>query len=361
MEDDGKGDDGIPVVIHSPRQNHVELTYQPSNPPSQEPKAFQLANVTNSTPPAAPTTTNHPNPTTTDRPNPKAEDLVHQMIKKDSYSTYYWFWIRYVRWWSRWTLVLLTMYWLMVLDNLVTLRHNQTARFYYGGVPKQGEIQVLPDVLFSGYINSTLAANFVNATPALAVVGIILLLVTRRKYAVLAELVWVESIDLFLTALVQIVTGYPDSLSEKNTACWDPAFRSYGSWVWLRVATSFCGNLMWSGHTYHALFCFIMMYRHFYPALLTRINFWVYTLLFWTLFGLWFIAFEICLIGTHFHYTSDVIVAILFTLFLCTNRAILAPGVAFLYPVLRSDEIYIHLLPEAYKPVDDPCGLGQYV
>jgi len=214
-------------------------------------------------------------------------------------------------------------------------------------------------------MNSTLAENFVGATPGLAVAGMMILILSRRKYAVLAEFVWIEFLMLFSIGTIQVMTGYPDPYP-KETVCGDTSLASDGSWIWSRVSTAFCGDCMWSGHTYHVLIGFIMMYRHFYPSLIARINLWLYTLIYWTFFGLWFIAFLVCIIGTHFHYSSDVLVAIIVILFLMTNRAILAPGVAFLYPVLRAEEIYIHLLPENYirkrAPEEThPYGLGPYI
>jgi len=362
------------VMIHSGPTNNrrIARTYQPPNvnDGNLEPADVQLA-VTDQSPDDIQDTHSVPDKSSVAAPTKysylKAEDVVLKMIKADSDSKFWWFWTRYVRWWIRMVvMVIFCMYWLMVLDNLVTLRHHQTARFYTSSTTKQHDPNQLPDLLLDlGYIDNSSADAFVEATPAVAVCLMILTVLVRRKYAVLAEVIWVESIMLFLIALVQIMTGYPEP-NPKKSVCWIPEYDSYGPWVWMRVATTFCGDCMWSGHTYHTLFGFIMFYRHFFPDLLTRINLWLYTCLYWTFFGLWFIAFEICLLGTHYHYTSDVLVSIILTLFLCTNRAVLAPGVAFLYPVLKSNQVYIHLLPEAYKlklaPEEEhPAGLGQYV
>jgi hypothetical protein len=252
------------------------------------------------------------------------------------------------------------------MDNLSTLRHHQTPRFYTNPNTREGDPAQLPDVLLDiGYINNSSVDSFVSATPAIAVAAMLLVVIARRKYAVWAEIIWVECIMLFLIGLVQIMTGYPEP-NPKKSVCWIAEYNTYGSWIWTRVATTFCGDCMWSGHTYHTLFGFIMVYRHFWPGLLSQFNLWLYTLIYWTFFGLWFVAFEFCLLGTHYHYTSDVLVSIIITIFLCTNRAVLAPGIAFFYPVIDAEQIYIHLLPENYKrnhapEQDHPQGLGVYI
>jgi len=186
--------------------------------------------------------------------------------------------------------------------------------------------------------------NFMDATPAIGVVVMALVAFSTRDPVIIAEVIWLESVDMLAKAVTQLVTSIPDSYGLQEP-CRDPYFSNFGSWVFTRVSTVFCGDLLWSGHMWHFLFSVLMLQKILLTSSYrTPLN----VLLFRVIAGAWSIALAIIIVFVRWHYSVDVFLSIIIAFALTTHQPLINWGVAFLYrpPVQRNatTEAQLHAL-----------------
>ena len=63
-----------------------------------------------------------------------------------------------------------------------------------------------------------------------------------------------------VNALVHVATTYPDA-GGYQSSCIDADKHVAGGWMWHYITTSYCGDMMWSGHTQETLLPMIMIRR----------------------------------------------------------------------------------------------------
>jgi len=255
----------------------------------------------------------------------------------------------YVRPWIRFPVVLLiVMYLFAVSGNITTWRNNRNDQFdlrNWKGTPPDlasstnPEDRIpfhLPDLFYSSWeldVKQRISPGltyFVEATPGISVGVMVLALLWFRNGTIALEVFWMEIFVLFWNGLVQVMTSVPDS-NGKQSVCWQPGFANWGSWIFLRISSQYCGDMIWSGHTYHYLFSAIILWRTFksssYPIFATA----KFDIIYWIMAGMWAFGLIAGLILIRSHYSADIILGILITILVTTNRPLIDWGVNLLY------------------------------
>jgi len=165
------------------------------------------------------------------------------------------------------------------------------------------------------------------------IILMILNFIYRRNMLLIAEAFWIEIIILAGMAISHTITTLPDPYG-LQAACHDPRFAHWGTWIFSHVSAVFCGDCIWSGHTYHLLLCLYIIYRGFQrkspcPSFLTASHF---RILYWIVGIICLLTLISSIIIIRFHYGIDIFLALLVPILVFTNRSLLIFGIRFLYP-----------------------------
>ena len=143
----------------------------------------------------------------------------------------------------------------------------------------------------------------------------------KNKKNFIVRVLCAESILMIANAIAQIVTILPDPDSDKNI-CNNESYSVYGSWIFTRVSSNNCGDMMWSGHTSHTIFMIIlfywilMEYEHFKQIKNFKMIYF--------LFGSVLILFEAnSLVFLSIHYSVDIYISLLITPLFLTHPIVL--------------------------------------
>jgi len=154
----------------------------------------------------------------------------------------------------------------------------------------------------------------------------------NRNLILIAEAAWIETIMEALSGIAMAITTLPDPYGTRSV-CHVPAYGHFGSWVFSRLAFEFCGNLIWSGHTYHTYLSLFIISRALRESPCPKLcSTKIFRIFYWTFGILWLLSLIAMLIFTRFHYSIDVFVALCMTTFVVTNRNFVHFGVRFCYP-----------------------------
>jgi len=242
--------------------------------------------------------------------------------------------------------IVVILYIFLVSGNLTTYRNNSNSVFDMSFcnpllARRQHRLQ-LPDLGFAKWEpQGGFWMTFLTITPGLALGFLGLVVLYLRDIVFVTKIIWVEGIIMAIKAVAQVVTSLPDPYG-KQGACTDEHFYTFGSWVFTRVSTEFCGDCIWSGHTFHTLFAilFIAMatnYRSPCPSYLSDLS---YNIIYWTVSGLWFLLLIICILFQNFHYSADIWLAIFITLLVITHTPLVELGPRLLYKPKKSLRVH---------------------
>jgi hypothetical protein len=271
----------------------VELT-NPSKggeaPPSYRPDLPPRPSVTN---PNSSTVDGAGYPTTSSHP-PSSFDDPYVVARRDTPCRYFWY--RWINPWVRMLLIIVILYLYAMSSGVLTYRNNdfqdQMQRLVNPGQekdtthPSPGDpTSTYPEREY-GYLNYYSGAyvpfilrdlwfdfipalqgntrdpwkSFVDATPIIWNVVMLLMLVVRRDIVRWSEYLAIQMILFSVNALVHVSTTYPDAGGYQDS-CLDPDKHVAGTWMWHYITTAYCGDMMWSGHTQETLLPLIMIRR----------------------------------------------------------------------------------------------------
>jgi len=187
------------------------------------------------------------------------------------------------------------------------------------------------------YTDSDKPVYFLNASVLIGIGLLVAVLIYFRSRRLVLEVLWIEILLLTGKAILQVITTLPDPHGRQKS-CWDPAYDEYGSWIWTRMSLNdFCGNMIYSGHFYHLILCIIMIDKGFIEKgrispCSTRLTFKQFQFIYWTIGCLWIFFMITNLIIVRYHYSVDLILALMITLLITTHTYLIDWGVKFLNP-----------------------------
>ena len=140
-----------------------------------------------------------------------------------------------------------------------------------------------------------------------------------KKESYLVHIILGENILIILNGIAQIITILPDSNLVRDV-CNSNKYKNLGFWIFTRISADNCGDMMWSGHTYHTIFMLIILYwilnehEYFLKNFVIRIIFY--------LFSVFIVLLEMNgLVSLGIHYSVDVYISLIITpLFLSHNK-----------------------------------------
>jgi len=232
----------------------------------------------------------------------------------------------------------------MISGNLTTIRNNSTKLFdmRYINPEKYGSGDrvnyVLPDLLFSDYglslQHNTFVLLFLDGSPILGLSILILFLLYFRDPFLIAEVIWIESFMNLMKAPAQLMTSMPDPYGQQPP-CWDPKYGTFGSWVFTRWSISFCGDCIWSYHTWHWIFPMLYIHRFLRQTqICTPAFIWIFRVIVF----LWTTGLVLIIVFIQFHYSVDVFLALFLSIFVLTHTPFVEWGANLLYRP-RIDEL----------------------
>jgi len=228
----------------------------------------------------------------------------NQSVKPVNQSRSSWLYYRWVNPWIRWLFIIVILYVYALTSGVLTYRNNvfQAEMQYllnikwkeaYGGdtttlppstrptreegesyqIYHDGQIYtvdgyvpfILKDLWFE-FIPATQGSlrerwnGFVDSVPIIANIVMFLMLIARRDVIRLTEYIAIQMIMFSVNALVHVSTTYPDSAGQQSN-CKDIDRQEYGSWMFRLITTSYCGDMLWSGHTANSIVPFIIIRR----------------------------------------------------------------------------------------------------
>lgn len=185
-------------------------------------------------------------------------------------------------------ILLCSLYFFAVMNNFSTWLTNQEADEYNynppsgldtqrpaseqltgsigsGGMFKLDDIihRLIPQASGESYTRWHL---FVDYSLVIMMVVSLLVRAAMRDMLRLGEWAAVIIVLFFINGTIHVVTQYPDPWGS-NGSCQDPDLRSYGSWIWNRWKTDYCGDQMFSGHTLNFIVASIMLRRVLYDLI----------------------------------------------------------------------------------------------
>lgn len=211
--------------------------------------------------------------------------------------------------------------------NLATWRHINASDFYYGVAPEKATRTLkLPDLIMD-YMDAPegphhqIFYNFVSYTPLVLGGIMIIVLLWTQDMKRMAEVCFTEGFLMGMNAIAHVFTSLPDSYGRQD-ACHDPALKELGTWIFSRVSSVYCGDMMWSGHTLHTFMSLVIVRRVLEDL---HVAFpekrWDVVKQVWTLVGCIWMPIELYgLVFTRQHYTIDVFIGLLITWLALTNR-----------------------------------------
>lgn len=101
-------------------------------------------------------------------------------------------------------------------------------------------------------------AVVVNGMALTAICLIAALLWFQNDDKLTAKMVWLEIWLLIGKGLFQVFTIMPDP-NPSRLVCRDIGFQYSGSWIFTRWNHDFCGDLLYSGHTMHVVFAWLLL------------------------------------------------------------------------------------------------------
>jgi len=137
-------------------------------------------------------------------------------------------------------------------------------------------------------------------------------------------------------AFFQMITTLPDPYGIQQ-ACWKPEYGEWGSWIFTRLEFEYCGDCIYSGHFYHLMLSVVMIDKGFietgqYSPCPTRLTFKRFQIIYWTIGCIWAMLLLLSLVFVRFHYTVDILLALIITVLVTTHKKLLDIGVKFLNP-----------------------------
>jgi len=199
---------------------------------------------------------------------------------------FYTFYIRPALWMV--VVLLISLYFFALMNNFATWLTNHEADEYNYNPPSGLDTQRPASEQLTGTIGSggmfklddlthrlipqasgtsyTRWHLFVDYSLVIAMVVSVLFRFAMRDMVRLGEWAAVIIVLFILNGFVHVLTQYPDPWGS-NGSCQDPDIRTYGSWIWNRFNTDYCGDQMWSGHTLNFIVALIMLRRVLYDLI----------------------------------------------------------------------------------------------
>lgn len=156
----------------------------------------------------------------------------------------------------------------------------------------------------------------INYIPLILIFLIIIINIVHlklKKKCYFVHMLLGECFLIILNAIAQIITILPDS-NNTRPICNNSNLSELNYWIFTRISTNFCGDMMWSGHMYHTLFMLIILYM-----ILNEYNFFIKKI-FYIISGLIIIFEANGLIMFKIHYSVDVYISILVTPLIFFNQ-----------------------------------------
>jgi hypothetical protein len=191
------------------------------------------------------------------------------------------YYYRYINPWIRFLLILVALYLYSISSSVLTYRNNsfEEEMKSFGTAPGTYPLEeardrrwfILKDLMFevispaSGSVLQSLSC-FADVSPLLFNCLLFMLLIARRDIIRFTEYSSIQIYMFLGNALVHIVTTLPDSHGLSET-CIDRKYYSMGDWIYYTLTTSYCGDMLWSGHTANTLVPMIMIRRMIYDSI----------------------------------------------------------------------------------------------
>ena len=205
---------------------------------------------------------------------------------------------------------------------------------------------------------------FVDFTPIFLTCLVIVFCLFRLDIIRFTEYVGYQIVLFTLNAIVHVVTSYPDA-GGSQSSCHDSIYNNPGSYfAYSFTTTNYCGDMMFSEHTTLTLLAIIMIRRllndlsvdllqktpnklleskqsvqrdHFFniksamPWISLNDDMEPLLFLFRCILFIWFTLLVIGILLIRYHYTADILVAIMFTILISSNDHLGRWLVRFLY------------------------------
>jgi len=211
-----------------------------------------------------------------DRP----EEDLYLADKKRNICLYYYY--RFVNPWIRFLIIIPILYFYSVSSSVLTYRNDifqenldtiliNHKGYVPGSRPLLGDDKLGWFILYDLGFDAIPAASegsypkwklFCDFNPISLNIILFVLLLIRRDCIRLWEYGWYQIVLFTLNGLVHVLTTLPDA-GGIQSSCHDPKFYHTGkhSWFWYTFTFTYCGDMMWSGHTVNTLLPMIMIRR----------------------------------------------------------------------------------------------------
>ena len=154
---------------------------------------------------------------------------------------------------------------------------------------------------------------------AFIILGVILYV--EHDIILISEIIWIESALLIGKALTQVLTIIPDSNLHRPICC-NSTFKTLGWWIFGRIHFDYCGDMLYSGHTFHIVLLILVIKRvmnsHTYSPFAHLLRKFLSTI--------FLTIFISILLLIRIHYSVDIMLAATLTICLFSHRAFLDIG-----------------------------------
>lgn len=163
-----------------------------------------------------------------------------------------------IRWCRCVVTLFASLFVLMVSANVATW---QSARKWATIPSAQVQTFELPDFLIGVLPYKPEFENLANVLLiASGCVLLCLVVFVVRDSEFIVDALWLETCCVLIKAIAQAVTTLPD-VNLQRPVCRDRQFASPGWWIVSRVTATFCGDMLWSGHTSHMILVHVFLLR----------------------------------------------------------------------------------------------------
>lgn len=156
------------------------------------------------------------------------------------------------------------------------------------------------------------------------IIGMINLFV-KNKLHLIAQIFGIEVLILFCNGIAQILTTVPDAYGLQD-ACINSEYSKRGLWILTRISSEYCGDMIWSGHTFHIILASWYVYR-IYPK--------YYVIHIFNTIAVLFLMVSMVILRAH--YSIDIWLSILITFLVIGNDKIVRTVSMWMYPKYIDD------------------------
>jgi hypothetical protein len=208
-----------------------------------------------------------------EQPQPVIADFYQKEYEESKWRYRYY---RYINPWIRFLILIPILYFYAVCSAILTYRNNTFVGLMkdFGQHPHTFPLQINDDVkpfilrdLMFEIVPPAHNGNYkfweamADFCPIAVNIILLVLLTVRRDVVRWSEYLGIQMIMFFWNAIAHLVTTLPDS-GGVNEACLNSDFSKFGwNWFLATFATTYCGDMIWSGHTANTLLPVIMIRR----------------------------------------------------------------------------------------------------